>query len=45
MDDTNPVHRASRDIHAIANHAVNEWEHQALNYSRMRTGLPPLAML
>ncbi|MBV8718158.1 MAG: acyl-CoA dehydrogenase [Chloroflexi bacterium] len=44
MDDDNPVHRASRDIHAIANHAVNNWEHQALNYSRARTGLPPVPM-
>jgi len=44
MDDTNPVHRASRDIHAIANHAVNNWEHQALSYSRTRAGLPPLPM-
>ena len=44
MDDDNPVHRASRDIHAIANHAVNNWENQALTYSRTRTGLPPLPM-
>ncbi|HYW90221.1 MAG TPA: hypothetical protein VFB50_20775, partial [Chloroflexota bacterium] len=44
MADTNPVHRASRDLHAIANHAVNNWEHQALTYSRARTGLPPIAM-
>lgn len=44
MDDGNPVHRASRDIHAIANHAVNNWEHQALSYSRARTGLPPIPM-
>ena len=42
--DDNPVHRASRDIHAIANHAVNNWEHQALTYSRARSGLPPLPM-
>lgn len=44
MSDDNPVHRASRDIHAIANHAVNNWEHQALTYSRARTGLPPIPM-
>ena len=44
MDDANPVHRASRDIHAIANHAVNNWEHQALTYSRTRAGLAPLPM-
>jgi hypothetical protein len=44
MRDDNPVHRASRDIHAIGNHAVNNWEHQALGYSRARTGLPPIAM-
>lgn len=44
MGDDNPVHRASRDIHAIANHAVNNWEHQALNYSRARCGLPPVPM-
>jgi 3-hydroxy-9,10-secoandrosta-1,3,5(10)-triene-9,17-dione monooxygenase len=42
MLDSNPVHRASRDLHAIANHAVNNWENQALGYSRARTGLPPL---
>ena len=44
MLDDNPVHRASRDIHAIANHAVNNWEHQALTFSRARTGLPPIPM-
>jgi 3-hydroxy-9,10-secoandrosta-1,3,5(10)-triene-9,17-dione monooxygenase len=44
MSDDNPVHRASRDIHAIANHAVNNWEHQALSFSRARTGLPPIPM-
>jgi 3-hydroxy-9,10-secoandrosta-1,3,5(10)-triene-9,17-dione monooxygenase len=44
MDDDNPVHRASRDVHAIANHAVNNWEHQALTYSRARAGLAPLPM-
>ena len=44
MGDANAVHRASRDIHAIANHAVNNWEHQALSYSRNRAGLPPLPM-
>jgi 3-hydroxy-9,10-secoandrosta-1,3,5(10)-triene-9,17-dione monooxygenase len=44
MGDDNVVHRASRDLHAIGNHAVNNWEHQALNYSRARTGLPPIQM-
>jgi 3-hydroxy-9,10-secoandrosta-1,3,5(10)-triene-9,17-dione monooxygenase len=44
MSDDNPVHRASRDIHAIANHAVNNWEEKALTYSRARTGLPQLPM-
>jgi len=44
MGDDNPVHRASRDTHAIANHAVNNWEFQALNYGRGRTGLPPVPM-
>jgi 3-hydroxy-9,10-secoandrosta-1,3,5(10)-triene-9,17-dione monooxygenase len=44
MGDDNPVHRASRDIHAIANHAVNNWEQQALNYSRARAGLAPMPM-
>ena len=44
MGDDNPVHRASRDIHAIANHAVNNWEHQALSYTRARIGLPPIPM-
>jgi 3-hydroxy-9,10-secoandrosta-1,3,5(10)-triene-9,17-dione monooxygenase len=44
MRDDNPVHRASRDIHAIANHAVNNWEMQGLAYARARTGLPPMQM-
>jgi 3-hydroxy-9,10-secoandrosta-1,3,5(10)-triene-9,17-dione monooxygenase len=44
MSDDNPVHRASRDLHAIANHAVNNWENQALTYGRARAGLPPLPM-
>ena len=44
MHDHNPIHRASRDLHAIGNHAVNNWEHQALTYSRARTGLPPIPM-
>jgi hypothetical protein len=44
MGDDNPVHRACRDINAIANHAVNNWEHQALSYSGVRTGLPPIPM-
>jgi 3-hydroxy-9,10-secoandrosta-1,3,5(10)-triene-9,17-dione monooxygenase len=44
MGDDSPIHRASRDIHAIGNHAVNNWEHQALSYSRARTGLPPIPM-
>jgi 3-hydroxy-9,10-secoandrosta-1,3,5(10)-triene-9,17-dione monooxygenase len=45
MDDDSPVHRASRDLHAIANHAVNNWEMQAVQYGRARTGLPPVAMM
>jgi 3-hydroxy-9,10-secoandrosta-1,3,5(10)-triene-9,17-dione monooxygenase len=44
MRDDNPVQRASRDIHAIANHAVNNWEQQGLAYARARTGLPPMAI-
>jgi 3-hydroxy-9,10-secoandrosta-1,3,5(10)-triene-9,17-dione monooxygenase len=44
MGDDNPVHRASRDLHAIANHAVNNFEMQAAQYARSRTGLPPLSM-
>ena len=44
MADANVVHRASRDLHAIGNHGVNNWEHQALNYTRARTGLPPIEM-
>jgi 3-hydroxy-9,10-secoandrosta-1,3,5(10)-triene-9,17-dione monooxygenase len=44
MREDNPVHRASRDLHAIANHAVNNWEMQAAQYSRARTGLPPISM-
>jgi len=44
MSDDSAVHRASRDLHAIANHAVNNWENQAIAYARQRTGLPPLPM-
>jgi 3-hydroxy-9,10-secoandrosta-1,3,5(10)-triene-9,17-dione monooxygenase len=44
MLDANPVQRAARDIHAIANHAVNNWEFQAIGYARARTGLPPIPM-
>ena len=45
MAEGNPVHRASRDLHAIANHAVNNWEMQAVQYGRARTGLPPMQMM
>jgi 3-hydroxy-9,10-secoandrosta-1,3,5(10)-triene-9,17-dione monooxygenase len=45
MRDDNPVHRASRDLHAISNHAVNNWEMQAVQYGRARTGLPPMRMM
>lgn len=44
MRDDNPVHRASRDLHAIGNHAVNNFEMQAAQYTRARTGLPPISM-
>jgi len=44
MLDENPVQRAARDIHAIANHAVNNWEFQAIGYARARIGLPQIPM-
>ena len=42
LDARGPFH--ARLDFAIGNHAVNNWEHQALNYSRQRTGLPPIQL-
>jgi 3-hydroxy-9,10-secoandrosta-1,3,5(10)-triene-9,17-dione monooxygenase len=36
-----PIHRASRDMHGIANHAGNTWEYAALSFGRVAFGLDP----
>jgi len=40
IDVNNPVHRAGRDIHAIATHAGN-WDARGLAYARWAFGLEP----
>jgi 3-hydroxy-9,10-secoandrosta-1,3,5(10)-triene-9,17-dione monooxygenase len=40
LEDT-PIQRALRDVHAIANHAANSFDSQALVYARQALGLPP----
>jgi 3-hydroxy-9,10-secoandrosta-1,3,5(10)-triene-9,17-dione monooxygenase len=41
MSDDYPVHRALRDVYAIANHIANQWDIHALPYARAALGLPP----
>jgi alkylation response protein AidB-like acyl-CoA dehydrogenase len=38
IDESNPIHRAGRDIQAIATHAGN-WDARAANYARWAFGL------
>jgi len=40
IDADNPIHRAGRDIHAIASHAGTSWEDRGLAYARWVCGLP-----
>jgi 3-hydroxy-9,10-secoandrosta-1,3,5(10)-triene-9,17-dione monooxygenase len=40
IDESNPVHRAGRDIQAIGTHAGN-WDARAVNYARAAFGLEP----
>ena len=37
-----PIQRAFRDVHAIANHAANNWDAQAIPFARELLGLPKL---
>jgi 3-hydroxy-9,10-secoandrosta-1,3,5(10)-triene-9,17-dione monooxygenase len=41
LEDT-PIQRAFRDVHAIANHAANNWDLQAIPFARDALGLPPI---
>jgi 3-hydroxy-9,10-secoandrosta-1,3,5(10)-triene-9,17-dione monooxygenase len=43
LEDT-PIQRAFRDVHAVANHAANNWDLQAVPFARELLGLPPLPM-
>jgi 3-hydroxy-9,10-secoandrosta-1,3,5(10)-triene-9,17-dione monooxygenase len=40
MLDDNPIQRAARDAHAVANHAANAFDTAAMVYSRFALGLP-----
>jgi L-2-hydroxycarboxylate dehydrogenase (NAD+) len=42
IDENNPVHRASRDVHAVANHTGLQWDNHAEMYGRVATGLEPI---
>jgi 3-hydroxy-9,10-secoandrosta-1,3,5(10)-triene-9,17-dione monooxygenase len=42
MSEDNPVHRASRDVHAVANHAGLQWDNHGEIYGRLATGLEPI---
>jgi 3-hydroxy-9,10-secoandrosta-1,3,5(10)-triene-9,17-dione monooxygenase len=41
MDDSHPVQRACRDIHAISNHIAVSWDMAGLRYGRAVLGLDP----
>ena len=41
LEDT-PVQRALRDVHAVANHAADNFDNAAIVYARHALGLPPL---
>jgi 3-hydroxy-9,10-secoandrosta-1,3,5(10)-triene-9,17-dione monooxygenase len=42
MQDDSPIQRASRDVHAIANHRANSFDTAAVTFARHALGLPPL---
>jgi 3-hydroxy-9,10-secoandrosta-1,3,5(10)-triene-9,17-dione monooxygenase len=42
IEENNPVHRASRDVHAVANHVGLQWDTHAELYGRVATGLEPI---
>jgi hypothetical protein len=42
MAHDNPVQRAWRDVHAVANHTGNNWDLQAVPWARDALGLPPV---
>src|SRR5579864_5597363 len=42
MSDDNPIQRASRDAHAVANHAANAFDTAGVTYARFALGLPPI---
>jgi len=44
MADDNVIQRASRDAHAIANHAANAFDNGGVMYARFALGLPPVRM-
>ena len=41
MPDDNPIQRASRDAHAVANHRANNFDNSSTTYSRFVLGLEP----
>jgi 3-hydroxy-9,10-secoandrosta-1,3,5(10)-triene-9,17-dione monooxygenase len=41
MLDDNPIQRAARDAHAVANHAANSFDTSGVVYARFALGLPP----
>jgi 3-hydroxy-9,10-secoandrosta-1,3,5(10)-triene-9,17-dione monooxygenase len=42
VGDDNPVHRASRDVHAVANHTGLQWDTYAELFGRVASGLEPV---
>jgi 3-hydroxy-9,10-secoandrosta-1,3,5(10)-triene-9,17-dione monooxygenase len=44
MAQDHPVQRAWRDVHAVANHTANNWDIQAIAWSRDALGLPPMSV-
>jgi len=42
MPEDNPVQRASRDAHAVANHRANAFDNSGVTYARHALGLPPV---
>src|SRR5690242_17219693 len=40
----NPIQRAARDAHAVANHLANSFDIMGVGYARYALGLPPISM-